>query len=232
MGGGGNGGYPSFYDDQAGYFKDGKDLRVDVTDLQSFAQNAQLEMQNFVANWNSAVTPLMMSTSNAFGLNGDFREAAWTRAYHGGVLDAIGQLVADAALGFQAMSTASMTIAAEYMNGDHEGAEGLDVVSEAFYPTDPNANSLDKLREQVEQQGEDGDQGGGSDQSTSTATEGPRETGNPYEDSRPYRDPHDHTMVYPNETPEDQPITVGKGDAQVIIGPDPYADAPDPETRD
>lgn len=218
-----------WYDSQAGYYDDdGKDLRVEVKDFQTFSQNVRLEMNNFIANWNSAVFPLMKTCSHAFGNKGTFLEAAWTKAHHGGAADGAAYLMKDLGLGFQAISTAAITMSIEYQNGDAEGAEGLDPIFSTFYP-DSDENSLEKMREQAEEEGQNGE---GEQPGDTTATDTPPPAQeNPYADADGDGVPDD-VEAPDDDTPADDPTTVGSGNGQVTIPGDPYTEVPEMEEPD
>lgn len=231
MGAGGRDLYP-WYDGNAGYYDDdGKDLRVKVEDFNTFSQNVRLEMSNFISNWNSAVFPLMKTCSYAFGTKGTFLEAAWTRAHHGGVSDGAGLFLKDLGLGFQAISTAAMTLGIEYQNGDAEGAEGMDAVFNTFYP-DSDENSLEKMREAAEQEDQEGQQ--------NTASEPPAESENPYDDNDKDGDGIPDSIDAdggngsannppPDNSPAADDTTVGSGKGETTIPGDPYTDVPEIE---
>lgn len=218
-----NGGYPSYYDARAGYFdENGQDLRVDVTDLQSFATNVGLEMQNFMQNWTAAVTQVLpMTSATAFGTNGEFREARWSRVHHAGATDALSQFFVDAIKGLAALSTASMTISTEYLTGDAEGTDGFRLVFDTFHPASTETDTLAADWEQA-----------ADDQQPDPADE-PATTDEQLRAQYPeYREAVERT-----ESPEqasgndDGPTTYGDGRAALVVQPDPYTEVPDIETQ-
>lgn len=229
MGAGGrdNGGYPSYYDATAGYYDDtGQDLRVSVTDLQSYATNVGLEMQNFLQNWMAAVVPVLPQTSaTAFGLNGEFMEARWARVHHSGATDALTQFFADTIKGLTALSVASMTIAVEYMTGDAEGTDGMRLVFDTFHP---DSNATDTLATDWEQLAAEGDQPADpADGETPTTDE---ELQAQYPEYQEAVEQAESGTTEPSD--EDGPVTYGDGRAAMVVQADPYTEVPEIEARD
>ncbi|MEG3635981.1 hypothetical protein [Micromonospora palythoicola] len=92
-------------------------IDVDIQQLKDFALAIQKEMeQNFQPSFDNGLRP-MLTVQAPFG-GGGMKEAAFFRGRHDESRMAVSQLMGDVMKGLVALSTAAMSISAEYLTGD------------------------------------------------------------------------------------------------------------------
>lgn len=106
-------------------------IDVDIQQLKDFALAIQREMEtNFQPSFDNGLRP-MLTVQAPFG-GGGMKEAAFFRGRHDESRMAISHLMGDVMKGLAALSTAAMSISAEYLTGDALAQATNDDVYNAF----------------------------------------------------------------------------------------------------
>ncbi|GGM60598.1 hypothetical protein GCM10011608_52090 [Micromonospora sonchi] len=112
-----------------------ENIDVDVNQLKDFAQAIQNELKtNFVPSYENGVSP-MLTVQAPFG-RGGLKEAAFFRGRHDESRMAVSHLMGDVMKGLTALSTAALSISAEYLMGDALAQATNDDVYNAFQAVD------------------------------------------------------------------------------------------------
>ncbi|MBQ1027728.1 hypothetical protein [Micromonospora sp. C95] len=110
-------------------------IDVDIQQLKDFALAIQKEMEtNFQPSFDNGLRP-MLTVQAPFG-GGGMNEAAFFRGRHDESRMAISNLMADVMKGLTSLSTAAMSISAEYLTGDALAQATNDDVYNAFSAVD------------------------------------------------------------------------------------------------
>ncbi|MGC5054865.1 hypothetical protein ACLQ2S_25845 [Micromonospora sp. DT48] len=106
-------------------------IDVDIQQLKDFALAIQKEMEtNFQPSFDNGLRP-MLTVQAPFG-GGGLKEAAFFRGRHDESRMAVSHLMGDVMKGLTALSTAAMSISAEYLTGDALAQATNDDVYNAF----------------------------------------------------------------------------------------------------
>ena len=112
-----------------------EEINVDIQQLKDFALAIQKEMEeNFQPSFNNGLQP-MLTVQAPFG-GGGMKEAAFFRGRHDESRMAVSHLMGDVMKGLVALSTAAMSISAEYLTGDALAQATNEDVLNAFHGID------------------------------------------------------------------------------------------------
>ncbi|QOC89815.1 hypothetical protein [Micromonospora craniellae] len=112
-----------------------EEINVDIQQLKDFAQAIQKELdENFRPSFEGGLQP-MLTVQAPFG-GGGMKEARFFRGRHDESRMAVSHLMGDAMKGLVALSTAAMSISAEYLTGDALAQATNDDVFNAFHAVD------------------------------------------------------------------------------------------------
>ncbi len=112
-----------------------EEINVDIQQLKDFALAIQKEMEeNFQPSFNNGLQP-MLTVQAPFG-GGGMKEAAFFRGRHDESRMAVSHLMGDVMKGLVALSTAAMSISAEYLTGDALAQATNEDVLNAFHGVD------------------------------------------------------------------------------------------------
>ncbi|MEU5553777.1 MULTISPECIES: hypothetical protein [unclassified Micromonospora] len=112
-----------------------EEINVDIQQLKDFAQAIQKELdENFRPSFEGGLQP-MLTVQAPFG-GGGMKEAAFFRGRHDESRMAVSHLMGDAMKGLVALSTAAISISAEYLTGDALAQATNDDVLNAFHGVD------------------------------------------------------------------------------------------------
>jgi len=127
-----------------------ENIRVEVDSLKDFADHIKAELEkNFRPSFTDGIQP-MLQVQAPFGASEDNKEGRLFRVRHGENVGAISQMMGEVMRGMMALSTAAMSIQAEYLMGDAFAEAESDEVLNAFTGLDGQKTLQDYYDEPAE----------------------------------------------------------------------------------